>query len=185
MSPGALVLLSTSLAVDATAVAAVHGLATPALLPRHFLGVGALFGGFHMVMPLTGWLLGEQLGGTLPVFQPWLAFGVLATVGGKMAWDGLKGSGRDASHGGWFTLRNLLLLSLVTSLDALAVGVALPVLEAPFVASLLTIGVTTATLSSAGLLVGRRAGALLGRRLDLAGGLVIAGLGVKVLAQQL
>lgn len=185
MSPGALVLMSASLAVDAALVSAAQGVAAPALAPRHVAGVGALFGGAHLVMPLTGWLFGEGLGSSLPGLRPWVAFAVLAAVGGKMTWDGLRPRSDEGSpERARFSLRSLLPLAFVTSLDALAVGAALPALEAPLTAAVVTIGATTALLSGLGLLAGRHGRRLVGARPELAGGLVIMGLGLKLLAHQ-
>jgi len=185
MSPGALVLMSASLAIDAALVSAAQGVAAPVLSPHRVVGVSALFGGAHVVMPLTGWLFGAGLESSLPGLRPWVAFAVLAAVGGKMTWDGLRRRAAESTpEPARFSLGGLLPLALVTSLDALAVGAALPALEAPFTAALVTIGATTALLSGLGLLAGRHGRRLLGARPELAGGLVIMGLGLKVLAQQ-
>jgi putative Mn2+ efflux pump MntP len=84
-----------------------------------------------------------------------------------------------------FRVEVLLVLALATSIDALAAGIMLPMLDAPLLLSLVTIGVTTALLSGAGLLVGRHFGAALGKRLDMAGGIVLIALGTKILVQHL
>lgn len=180
MSPVALALLSAGVAADATAVAATRGLSTPLAGARHVLGIGAVFGGFHLVMPFVGWQLGDRLGPALASAQPWLAGAVLTVLGLKMARDGLGATGRERAGADWFTWARLLPLGLVTSLDALAVGVALPMLEAPPALALGAIGGTTALLSSAGLLVGARLGATFGGRVDLAGGVLLLGLGLRV-----
>jgi putative Mn2+ efflux pump MntP len=182
MSPAALLLLSAGVAADATAVAATRGLSTPRLGLKHVLGVGAVFGGFHVLMPLLGWQLGQSVGPALATAQPWLAGGVLLALGLKLTRDGLASTGGERPAADWFSWARLLPLGLFTSLDALAVGVALPMLEAPPALALGALGGTTALLSSAGLLVGARLGAVLGGRVDLAGGLVLVGLGLRVLA---
>lgn len=169
--------------MDATAVAAARGLATPNLLPRHF-GVAALFGVFHAVMPLLGWLVGSQVGPLVHAWEPFIAFGLLAAVGGKMLWEAMRGE-PVTSAASLYGVRVLLVLGVATSVDALAVGVTLPMLDAPLVLSLVTIGLTTAALSALGLSAGRRFGALLGRRLDVGGGLMLIGLAFKSLAQHL
>ena len=103
-----------------------------------------------------------------------------------MLWEARGRNGAEnRGEGDLFGLRIMLLLALATSIDALAVGITLPMLNAPFVTSLLTIGITTAVLSALGLFAGRRFGALLGKRLDVAGGLVLIGLGVRILIQHL
>jgi putative Mn2+ efflux pump MntP len=84
-----------------------------------------------------------------------------------------------------FAPKTMLVLAVATSIDALAVGFTLPMLDAPFALSLATIGITTALLSALGLFAGRRFGAMLGKRLDVAGGLVLIALGVKILVEHL
>jgi putative Mn2+ efflux pump MntP len=186
MSFGAILLLSLGLAMDATAVAAARGLAAKRVLPRHVLLVGLLFGGFQALMPLLGWLVGTTLGPVVERFDHWIAFVLLGAIGGKMLFEAFKTPAEHAPIAGdVFRIEVLLVLALATSVDALAVGVTLPMLGAPLVLSLVSIGVTTALLSGVGLLVGRRFGAALGRRLDVAGGLLLIGLGTKILIQHL
>jgi putative Mn2+ efflux pump MntP len=183
---GSILLLAAGLAMDAAAVSAARGLATPAVRARHALLVAAFFGGFQTLMPLLGWLLGRQLGPLVETWDHWLAFVLLAGIGAKMLWEA-RSDGEEASRqpGDLFGLRVMLVLAIATSIDALAVGIMLPMLDAPLGLSLVTIGVTTAILSVAGLFAGRRFGALLGRRLDAVGGFVLIGLGVKMLVEHL
>ena len=186
VSFGAILFLAFGLAMDATAVAATRGLAVPVIRTRHVLLVTLLFGGFQAFMPMVGWLLGARVGPLVQAWDHWIAFGLLTLLGGKMLADARRDAGdapeREVDHFAWKTM---LLLALATSIDALAVGFTLPMLDAPFVVSLVTIGLTTATLSAAGLFAGRRFGALLGKRLDVAGGLVLIGLGLKILVEHL
>lgn len=187
MSFGAILVLSLGLAMDATAVAAARGLAAHGgVRARHVLLIGALFGGFQALMPLIGYVVGQKLGPIVVRFDHWVAFVLLGAIGAKMlheAWS-TKEPGAPVSRD-LFRLRVLLMLALATSIDALAVGVTLPMLGAPLGLSLVTIGVTTALLSGLGLIVGYRFGASLGKRLDVAGGLVLIGLGTKVLIEHL
>jgi putative Mn2+ efflux pump MntP len=186
MTFGAILLLSIGLAMDATAVSAARGLAAPRVLPQHALLVGGLFGGFQALMPLMGWYVGRELGPTVERYDHWIAFLLLAAIGGKMLFEAYKtGDEQVPNSKDLFRIEVLLVLALATSIDALAVGVTLPMLGAPLMMSLVTIGVTTALLSGVGLLVGRRFGAALGKRLDIAGGLMLIGLGTKILVQHL
>jgi len=188
VSFGAILLLALGLAMDATAVAAARGLSASRILPRHALLVGAWFGGFQAAMPLLGWLVGSRLGPFVQAWDHWLAFVLLGAIGGKMLWESRTARSADApvpSGTDPFGPRVMLVLAVATSIDALAVGVTLPMLGAPLVLSLVTIGVTTALSSMLGLLAGRRFGALLGRRLDVFGGLVLVGLGTKILVEHL
>jgi putative Mn2+ efflux pump MntP len=183
---GAILLLSVGLAMDATAVSAARGLAARRVQTQHVLLVAALFGGFQALMPLLGYLLGRELGPLVERFDHWIAFVLLAGIGAKMLHEGRSARGDDAlSQRDVFRLEVLLVLALATSIDALAAGIMLPMLDAPLILSLVTIGVTTALLSGAGLLVGRRFGASLGKRLDLIGGILLIALGTKILIQHL
>lgn len=186
MSFGAILLLAVGVAMDATAVSAARGLAARRVHARQVFLVALLFGGFQALMPLLGWLIGSRLGPNVERFDHWIAFALLGAIGGKMVFEAFTSAGQQPpSEGELFRLEVLLVLALATSIDALAVGVTLPMLDAPLVLSLVTIGVTTALLSGAGLLIGRRFGASLGKRLDIAGGLVLIGLGTKILVQHL
>jgi putative Mn2+ efflux pump MntP len=185
---GAILLLALGLAMDATAVSAARGLATPKILPRHAILVAIFFGGFQAIMPLIGWMVGSRVGPLVQAWDHWIAFVLLAAIGGKMLWEARSTKSEPAEDllktdlFGW---KVMFVLAVATSIDALAVGFTLPMLNAPFILSLVTIGVTTAVLSVLGLLAGRRFGGLLGKRLDFAGGLVLIGLGTKILIEHL
>jgi putative Mn2+ efflux pump MntP len=124
------------------------------------------------------------VGPLVQAWEPFIAFGLLAAIGGKMLWEAMAGEAA-APAADLYGVKVLLALGVATSVDALAVGVTLPMLDAPLVLSLVTIGLTTAALSAVGLSAGRRFGALLGKRLDVGGGLMLLGLAFKSLAQHL
>jgi manganese efflux pump family protein len=184
---GTILLLAVGLAMDAAAVSAARGLVTPRILPRHAILVAVFFGGFQALMPLLGWAVGTRVGPWVEAWDHWIAFVLLSVLGGKMLWEARGTSDEDGDRAPEdpFGMKVMLVLAIATSIDALAVGTTLPMLHAPFVLSLATIGITTAILSVAGLLVGRRFGAVLGKRLDVVGGLVLIGLGVKILLEHL
>lgn len=183
-----ILVLAVGLALDATAVSAARGLATERILWRHVLLVAAFFGGFQAFMPLIGWLVGKRVGPFVQAWDHWIAFAVLSALGLKLMRDARtvnSRAGAEPAETDLFGMKVMFALAVATSLDALAVGVTLPLLNAPLVLSLATIGITTALLSALGLLVGRRFGALLGKRLDVAGGLMLIALGVKILLEHL
>jgi manganese efflux pump family protein len=184
---GAILALSVGLAMDATAVSAARGLAVPRVRPRHALLVAVFFGGFQALMPVIGWLVGSRIGPLVEAWDHWIAFVLLGAIGAKMIWESrdAKAAATPRTEEELFGLRVMLLLAIATSIDALAVGITLPMLDAPFAVSVITIGVTTAIMCVAGLLVGRRAGAMFGRRLDLAGGLILIGVGTAILLEHL
>jgi manganese efflux pump family protein len=173
--------------MDATAVAAARGLAAKReIRARHVLLVACFFGGFQALMPLVGYIVGSKLGPSVERFDHWIAFVLLGAIGAKMlheAWA--HHSEESPSPRDLFRPEVLLVLAVATSIDALAAGVTLPMLGAPLALSLVTIGVTTALLSGLGLLAGRRFGDSLGKRLDIAGGLLLIGLGTKILVVHL
>jgi putative Mn2+ efflux pump MntP len=188
MGFGDILLMALGLAMDSTAVAAARGLAAPRIRPRHVALVAILFGGFQALMPLLGWVVGSRVQPLIEAWDHWVAFVLLSAIGGRMLWEARGGAGGvEAGPGGAdpFGLRLMLLLAVATSIDALVVGVTLPMVDAPLGLSLATIGVTTAIMSALGLFAGRRFGALLGRRLDVVGGLVLIGLGTKILLEHL
>jgi putative Mn2+ efflux pump MntP len=186
MSFGAILLLSVGVAMDAAAVSAARGLALASIRAQHVVRVAVFFGGFQVLMPLLGWLVGSRLGPAVQAWDHWIAFALLAAVGGKMLWEARHAESAEAVDcDDLFRLEVMLVLALATSLDALAVGVTLPLLDAPFGLSLATIGITTAALSAGGLFAGRHFGKALGKRLDAAGGLVLILLGTKILIQHL
>jgi putative Mn2+ efflux pump MntP len=184
---GGILALALGVAMDATAVAAARGLAAPVVRVRHAVGVGLAFGGAQALMPLGGWLVGDRLGRLVSAWDHWIAFGLLTAIGAKMLWEARAAATSEAGSeaGDPFGLRLILVLAIATSIDAFAVGVTLPIIGAPLALSIVTMGVTTALLSGAAVLLGRRFGARLGRRLDVAGGLIIIALGVKILVEHL
>lgn len=193
MTPRALVFLAIGLAMDSTAAAAARGLSAPQVRVRDAVRVALYFGGFQALMPLVGYGVGAWVGPSLAAFDHWIAFVVLGGLGAKMLWEA-RGDASDedaeageagASPSDPFSHTWLLSLAVATSIDALVVGVTLPMLGAPLGLSLLVIGLTAGLCSAAGLYAGRALGATIGPRLDAAGGLVLIGLGTKILLEHL
>ena len=186
MTFGAILVLAIGLAMDAAAVSAARGLATPRIQLRHVLLVAGFFGGFQGLMPAIGFVLGKRVGPFIQAWDHWVAFVLLGFIGGKMLWESRGAPDKeDASKKDLYGFRIMIVLAVATSIDALAVGITLPMLLAPLLLSVLTIGITTALLSAIALYAGRRFGALLGKRLDAVGGLVLIGLGTKILIEHL
>lgn len=187
MKLGAILLLAFGLSMDAMAVAAARGLAVKRIQLRHVLLVGGFFGGFQALMPLFGWLLGSQVGSAIAAWDHWVVFVLLGGIGGKMLWEASRGDDDDEplNEAAAFSFKVMLLLAVATSIDALAAGFTLPLMGAPLGLSLAAIGITTALLSALGLFAGQRFGATLGKRLDIVGGLVLIGIGIKTLIEHL
>ena len=176
--------LAVGRAMDATAVAGTRGMAVARVRARHVWLVAGLFGGFQAAMPVLGWVIGARVGPFFQAWDHWVAFVLLGGIGGKMLWEAFQSDPEGPEPAGDpFRLRLLLALAVATSIDAFAVGITLPLLGAPLLASIAVIGITTAILSAGGLLVGRRFGAVFGRRLDMFGGVVLIGIGVRVVIE--
>lgn len=181
-----ILLLAVGLSMDAMAVAASRGVTLDRVRARHLALVAGFFGGFQALMPCLGWALGSRIGGYVQSWDHWLVLLVLGGIGAKMLWESRGAAGdNDAPPNAEraFDLRVLCLLAIATSIDALAAGFTLPLVGAPLLLSIVTIGVTTALLSALGLLAGQRIGAALAGKLEAFGGLVLIGLGVKTVIE--
>lgn len=186
MSLLSLLLMSIGLAMDATAVSAIRGLAAPQVRLIDALRVALVFGGFHVLMPLIGWLLGERIGKLIAAYDHWVACAVLVALGGKMIHESMTPDDHEAPDTrDPFRMALLVPIAVGISLDSLAIGFTLPMLDARLGPALLVIGSTTAVLSFAGVYVGRHFGARLGKRLDAVGGVVLVGMGIKILVDHL
>ncbi|MCA9601622.1 MAG: manganese efflux pump MntP family protein [Polyangiales bacterium] len=189
MSFTSIVLLAVGLAMDAVAVAATRGLAVPQVELRHTVRVALFFGGFQAIMPAIGSLVGAQVSDTVAAWDHWVVFALLGVLGAKMLWEARGGdeasSAELESRSDAFAYPVMFALAFATSIDALAVGITLPMLHAPLLQTFAIIGVVTAVLSAMGLHAGRRFGATLGKRVDVLGGCVLIGLGTKILIEHL
>ena len=179
-----LFLLALALSMDAFAAALSRG-ATTRLETSDALVAGLAFGVAQGLMPLIGWGLGLAFTSIVRDVDHWIAFALLSLIGVRMAQAGMRQQppSREASRAAdW---RGLATTAIATSVDAAAAGVTLPMLEVPVLVSCAIIGAVTFVLSTAGGLAGAAAGALLGRRAEVLGGLVLIGLGVKILVEHL
>ena len=181
-----LFLVAVGLSMDAFAVAICKGLGMKRLQVRQAAVIALFFGGFQALMPLIGWALGSQLAPIVMPVDHWIAFGLLALIGGKMIWDAFheedaEGEAVDAP----LDLRELLMLAIATSIDALAVGVTLAFLQVDIVFSVLFIGVTTFVLSFAGVAIGHQFGGRWEKPSTIVGGMVLILIGVKILREHL
>lgn len=179
-----ILLLALGLSADATAVAAALGARLARVRANHLCTVTAWFGLSQGGMALFGSLFGRAFGTALAAWDHWIAFGLLAALGGKMLWEA-RGAGAVSPEPRDLSARNMLPLAVATSVDALAVGVTLPLLGARVLLACALITLVTALNSAWGLWAGRRFGALFGRRVDALGGLVLILLGIKILFEHL
>lgn len=182
-----LFLLGIGLAMDAFAVSVCKGLGMRRLNKKQALIIGLYFGGFQALMPLIGWLLGTSFSRYIQAFDHWIAFVLLAFLGGKMLWDVFheKEDGEQESAERRLDHRELFMLAIATSIDALAVGIAFACLDVNIWRSISIIGVTTLVISFAGVWIGNRFGNRFQKKAEIAGGLVLILIGVKILAEHL
>jgi putative Mn2+ efflux pump MntP len=176
--------IAVGLAMDAFAVSVVAGGVHKDLRVRHALRMALFFGGFQTFMPVVGFFAGLGLKEYIKAFDHWIAFGLLCLVGGKMIYESFRleaaEKNRDPSD-----LLTLLALSLATSIDALAVGITLSLLQASLALAVTIIGLVTFGLSCAGVFLGKRFGHLLDSKAEILGGLILIAIGVKILIEHL
>lgn len=185
MSFWILLLIAVGVSADAFAVALGRGLHLPTVNPRRVLVIAGTFGGFQAVMPLIGWLLGTTFASSISSIDHWVAFGLLALIGGKMLWEALRPGEDDAEDDDTLRVRELLVLGLATSIDALAVGVGLSFLAVPIGWAVLLIGVVTALVAALGVVIGHRAGVRWGRPAEIVGGVILILIGVNIVLEHL
>jgi putative Mn2+ efflux pump MntP len=170
--------------MDAFAVAVASGMTMKAERVRAALRMAVSFGSFQAVMPLIGWLAGLGLRDLISNVDHWIAFALLSLIGCRMIYQALRGKGREEPPTP-MSLQALLLLSIATSIDALAVGISFAFLEILIVKPIIVIGLVTFSLSFLGVMLGSKLGQLLGRRVEILGGLILIGIGVKILLEHL
>lgn len=176
-------LIAVSLALDAFAVSVSSGIAIPGFGWKQAVKMGLWFGIFQFAMPLAGWLLGSSVSGYIEAVDHWVAFGLLALIGGRMAWGAIRGGGDEEEAPADLSAKRLCLLAIATSIDALAVGVSMAFMRVDVLFSAIIIGIVAFVLSVVGGLAGRRLGSLFQQRAELVGGLVLIGIGIKILME--
>lgn len=182
-----LFLIGVGLSMDAFAVSICKGLGMSRLNMRQAAVISLFFGGFQALMPLIGWALGSQLTDFITPIDHWIAFGLLAFVGGKMLWDAFHEDDEDegVQTDEKLDLKELLMLAIATSIDALAVGITFAFLQVAIVPSITIIGLTTFVISFAGVAVGHFFGAHFEKPATIVGGVVLILIGVKILLEHL
>ncbi|MCS6829982.1 MAG: manganese efflux pump MntP family protein [Armatimonadota bacterium] len=172
--------IAIGLAMDALAISISSGLKLKGLRISYALRIAAAFGLAQAVMPVIGWFAGYGAGELIADFDHWVAFGLLAAIGGRMVWDSFT---REETERTLEVLHapRLLLLAIATSLDAMAVGLGLSLLRVPILHAATLIGVITFTLSFWGVFAGDRIGRYCENKAEMIGGIVLIAIGVKML----
>ncbi|MDO4945434.1 MAG: manganese efflux pump MntP family protein [Ruminococcus sp.] len=180
-----LFLIGVGLSMDAFAVSVCKGLNMQKINMRHAVVIGLFFGGFQALMPFVGWALGKQFEQYITAVDHWIAFALLAFIGGKMVYEAIKGGDDDEKihDGDKLDIKELFLLAVATSIDALAVGITFAFLQVSILPSITVIGVTTFAFSVGGVAIGNRFGAKYKNKAELAGGIILILIGLKILLE--
>ncbi len=171
------IILAVALSMDAFAVSI--GLGAKENTPRLALRAGLFFGIFQALMPFIGYLGGKGVLGWIEAYAHWIAFGLLALIGAKMIYEGLhEGIEKEISA---ITNKMMLILAIATSIDAMAAGFSLTLLDAnPYIACPI-IGITTFAFSWIGVLIGKNSGTWLENKAEIFGGMILILMGIKIL----
>ena len=180
MSLPAVVLLGVSLSMDAFAIAVAWGFADRTQHPLYTIRTAAFFGFFQALMPIIGWLAGLSLRQFISAFDHWVAFGLLSAIGCKMIYEAFLIE-KEEKAAGARSLLMLLMLSVATSIDALAVGLSLSVMNVAIVMPALVIGAITFALSLLGGYIGKRFGHFFEKGIEVVAGLILIGIGTWIL----
>ena len=177
-----LILLSFGLAADAFAVSLSDGMCSKHVTKNNAIAVAASFGFYQAIMPVLGFLLGCTFAEIIGKFQHWVALFLLSAIGINMIWDSIKEANNPdcPPSKDIFSAKNLTLQGIATSIDALAVGVGLAVIQANIVSSALVIGIITFASCLVGVLIGHRFGSFLGCKAKMAGAILLILIGIRI-----
>ncbi len=178
-----LFLIGVGLSADAFAVAICKGLSMRKINYQQSAVIALFFGGFQALMPLIGWGLGRQFEAYIVSIDHWIAFVLLGYIGGKMIWDAFHEE--DDTCPVSFDLKELLVMAIATSIDALAVGITFAFLKVEIFRAITIIGCTTFALSLVGVFIGNRFGSRYKSKATLAGGVILILIGLKILLEHL
>ena len=183
-----LFLLGVGLSMDAFAVSVCKGLGMRKLDKKQALIIGLYFGGFQALMPLIGWLLGSQFQQYITSIDHWIAFILLGFIGGKMMVEAVREWNEEETvevMDAPIDHKNMFVLAVATSIDALAVGITFALLNTPIIEAITIIGITTMVLSIIGVIVGNFFGSRYKSKAEFIGGLILVLLGLKILLEHL
>lgn len=177
-------IIAISLALDSFSVSVANGIKHKHPSIKDAFKVALFFGGFQAFMPLIGWFIGSSLQGFISSFTPWVAFILLSIIGGKMIHESFQKSDEKEKIN-LLNNKTLLMLSIATSIDALAVGVTLGLIQLPLIISVSVIGIVTFLLCLMGFLLGKKLGSFFEGKVEIIGGIVLVLIGTKILIEYL
>lgn len=177
-----IIIIAIGLSMDAFAVSIGKGLSVAKSKLSYYLKVGLWFGGFQALMPLIGYLLGTSFADAVAEFDHWIAFALLAIIGGNMIKEAV-GNDNDEESNADFSIKALFVLAVATSIDALAAGVSFAFLKTDIISSIIIIGITTFLFSIVGFKIGNIFGNRYKKRAELVGGVILITIGLKILIE--
>ena len=178
-------LIGVGLSMDAFAVSICKGLSMKKIKKRDVFIIALFFGGFQALMPFIGWFLGKGFESYITSIDHWIAFILLGIIGGKMLIDGIKAEDDEETGEFKLDLKELFLLAIATSIDALAVGITFTFLNYPIVECMSIIGCTTFIISFIGVYIGKIFGSKYEHKAEIAGGIILIVIGLKILLEHL
>ena len=178
-----LFLIAVGLSMDAFAVSVCKGLAMPTCTFKIAASVGLWFGGFQALMPAIGYVLGAQFQETIASIDHWIAFVLLALIGGNMIHEALDNDEEEADAS--LDVKTMFLLAVATSIDALAIGITFAFLKVNIIPAVCFIGIVTFIISFAGVKIGNVFGARYKNKAEIVGGVILILLGLKILLEHL
>ena len=182
-----IIIIAVALAMDAFSVCISCGIMIPHPGFRHYFRLAFHFGLFQFMMPVIGYFGGMYLESYIKAYDHWIAFGLLAFIGLKMIWEAFTnkekkdGACRQDPSRGW----SLVVLAVATSIDALAVGLSIGLMNHPILLPSIIIGAVCSAFSILGIAIGNRVGSVLGRRAEAVGGVLLVTIGIKILIEHL
>ncbi|MGL4670309.1 MAG: manganese efflux pump MntP family protein [Methanobacteriaceae archaeon] len=179
-----IIILSIALAMDAFSVSITKGFSLKKITILQAIYIGLFFGGFQAIMPVLGWIGGEQIADVVSSFAPIIAFILLVIIGLKMIYESLSSKDGEEVESK-FSFKELTFLAIATSIDAFAVGITFSFLKIPILIPIIFIGVITFLFSELGVLIGNKVGHIFGDKFEIVGGIVLILIGFKILAESL
>ncbi len=177
------ILIAVGLAMDAFAVSIAKGMAISRQRRKFALLLGGFFGGFQMLMPAIGWLVGLSFKDMIMGVDHWIAFGLLAFIGAKMIYDSTRKDSDKKDES--LRLHSILILAIATSIDALMVGLSFAFLNTSILEPILVIGLITFLLSVTGFFFGCGLGRVFGNKIKIVGGLILIAIGLRILLEHI
>lgn len=177
--------IGIGLSMDACAVSFAKGMCLKEKALRYALLLGFAFGLFQAGMPLLGWWIGRYFEGFITVIDHWIAFILLGAIGYHMIKEAKEDDNGTITHTSHIPLKDIIILAIATSIDALAIGISFAFLQVDILPAILLIGITTFIISFAAVIIGNRCGEYLGKYAEIIGGVILIAIGLKILLEHL